>query len=174
VVSAASANGGTVVSNAGWIFYLPASGFTNSDTFNYSISDGLGAPVTGIVTVTPTPRSVRKLAPLGKTRVKSRRFWKLSFSVPARQKLWLDRVVSPTLHPKMVAPKLCQFDPISIGSQDPGLSPWGAFSVKNSGSTVKRAAGDVLRRDFGGRCFAAERYASSDRDAGVFGHYETF
>jgi hypothetical protein len=54
VVSAASANGGTVVSNAGWIFYLPASGFTNSDTFNYSISDGLGAPVTGIVTVTPT------------------------------------------------------------------------------------------------------------------------
>jgi hypothetical protein len=50
-VSATSANGGTVVSNAGWIFYTPAPGFTNSDTFTYSISDGFGVPVTGTVTV---------------------------------------------------------------------------------------------------------------------------
>jgi hypothetical protein len=50
-VSAASFNGGTVVSNAGWIFYTPAPGFTNSDTFTYSISDGFGVPVTGTVTV---------------------------------------------------------------------------------------------------------------------------
>ena len=50
-MSAASANGGTVVSNGGWIFYTPAAGFTNTDTFTYSISDGLGAPVTGVVTV---------------------------------------------------------------------------------------------------------------------------
>ena len=50
-VSATSANGGTVVSNAGWIFYTPAPGFTNVDTFTYSISDGFGVPVTGTVTV---------------------------------------------------------------------------------------------------------------------------
>jgi hypothetical protein len=50
-VSATSANGGTVVSNAGWIFYSPAPGFTNIDTFTYSISDGFGVPVTGTVTV---------------------------------------------------------------------------------------------------------------------------
>ena len=46
-----SANGGTVVTNSGWVFYTPAPGFTNSDTFTYTISDGWGAPVTGTVTV---------------------------------------------------------------------------------------------------------------------------
>jgi hypothetical protein len=50
-VSATSANGGTVVSNGGWVFYTPAPGFTNSDTFTYTISDGWGAPVTVTVTV---------------------------------------------------------------------------------------------------------------------------
>ncbi len=50
-VSAASVNGGTVVSNAGWIIFTPATGFTNSDTFTYLLSDGWGAPVTGTVTV---------------------------------------------------------------------------------------------------------------------------
>ena len=50
-VSAASAHGGTVVSNAGWVYYTPAPGFTNSDTFTYTISDGWGAPVTGTVTL---------------------------------------------------------------------------------------------------------------------------
>jgi MBG domain (YGX type)/Bacterial Ig domain len=49
--SATSANGGIVASNAGWIFYTPASGFTNTDTFTYMISDGWAAPVTGVVTV---------------------------------------------------------------------------------------------------------------------------
>ena len=50
-VSAASANNGTVVSNGGWVFYTPAPGFTNTDTFTYMISDGWAAPVTGVVTV---------------------------------------------------------------------------------------------------------------------------
>ena len=50
-VSAISANGGTVVSNAGWVFYTPPVGFTNADTFTYTISDGYGPPVTGTVTV---------------------------------------------------------------------------------------------------------------------------
>ena len=50
-VSTTSANSGTVVSNAGWIFYTPAPGFTNTDTFTYLISDGWAAPVTGVVNV---------------------------------------------------------------------------------------------------------------------------
>ena len=50
-VSPTSANGGTVVSNGGWVFYTPAPGFTNSDTFAYTISDGWGVAVTGTVTV---------------------------------------------------------------------------------------------------------------------------
>jgi hypothetical protein len=50
-VNTTSANGGTVVTNSGWIFYTPAPGFTNTDTFTYTISDGWGAPVTGVVTV---------------------------------------------------------------------------------------------------------------------------
>jgi hypothetical protein len=50
-VSPSSANGGTVVSNGGWIFYTPATGFTNTDTFTYTISDGFGSPIAGLVTV---------------------------------------------------------------------------------------------------------------------------
>jgi hypothetical protein len=50
-VSAASANGGTVVTNQGWVFYTPALGFTNTDTFTYLVTDGLCAPVAGTVTV---------------------------------------------------------------------------------------------------------------------------
>jgi len=49
--SATSANGGAVVSDSGWIFYTPSPGDTNPDTFTYTISDGLAAPVTGLVTV---------------------------------------------------------------------------------------------------------------------------
>jgi hypothetical protein len=50
-VNSTSAHGGTVATNSGWIFYTPAPGFTNTDTFTYTISDGWGAPVAGVVTV---------------------------------------------------------------------------------------------------------------------------
>ncbi len=50
-VSATSANGGVVVSNSGWVIYTPAVGWTNMDTFTYTISDNRGAPVVGAVTV---------------------------------------------------------------------------------------------------------------------------
>jgi hypothetical protein len=50
-VGAASANGGTISSNGGWVFYVPTPGFTNADTFNYAISDGYSAPVTGTITL---------------------------------------------------------------------------------------------------------------------------
>ena len=49
--SASSANGGITSSNSGWIFYTPATGFTNTDTFTYAVSDGWAAPVSGLVTV---------------------------------------------------------------------------------------------------------------------------
>ena len=49
--NALSANGGTVVSNSGWIFYTPAAGFTNTDTFSYTNRDNFGAFAIGIVTV---------------------------------------------------------------------------------------------------------------------------
>jgi hypothetical protein len=49
--SATSANGGIVASNAGWICYTPAPGFTNTDTFTYAVSDGWAAPVSGLVMV---------------------------------------------------------------------------------------------------------------------------
>ncbi len=48
--SATSANGGTVVSNNGWLFYTSASGSTNADSFAYTISDGY-ATAGGSVTV---------------------------------------------------------------------------------------------------------------------------
>ena len=50
-VSATSANGGTVMTNKGWVFFTPASGSTNTDTFTYVVTDGWSAPVAGTVTV---------------------------------------------------------------------------------------------------------------------------
>jgi hypothetical protein len=47
----ASANGGSVSISSGWVFYVPAPGFTNTDTFSYAISDGYCSPVTGTVTL---------------------------------------------------------------------------------------------------------------------------
>jgi len=52
-VAVASANGGSVSTNGGWIFYVPASGYTNTDTLSYTLSDGYAAPVTGTVTLSP-------------------------------------------------------------------------------------------------------------------------
>ena len=49
--SSLSANQGSVSVSNGWVFYTPAPGFTNVDTFTYTLSDGLGSPVTGTVTI---------------------------------------------------------------------------------------------------------------------------
>jgi hypothetical protein len=50
-VSSTSANGGTITISAGWVFYTPAAGFTNADSFTYTITDGRGGSATGTVTV---------------------------------------------------------------------------------------------------------------------------
>lgn len=50
-VATNSANGATLSQSNGWIFYQPPPGFTSADSFTYVISDGRGAPVTGIVNV---------------------------------------------------------------------------------------------------------------------------
>jgi hypothetical protein len=50
-MATASANGGSVSSSGGWVFYVPAPGFTNADTFTYAISDGYCSPVTGTVSL---------------------------------------------------------------------------------------------------------------------------
>jgi hypothetical protein len=46
-----STNGGTVAVNENWIFYTPATGFTNADAFNYVITNSLGTLSTGTVSV---------------------------------------------------------------------------------------------------------------------------
>ena len=43
-VSATSANGAAITQQNGWIYYQPPAGFTNADTFTYTISDGRGLP----------------------------------------------------------------------------------------------------------------------------------
>jgi len=50
-VSATSASGGTLATNEGWVFYSPAAGFTNVDTFTYTVSDTNGGTATGTVTI---------------------------------------------------------------------------------------------------------------------------
>ena len=50
-VSSNSAAGGTVSLRGNWVFYLPPPGYTNSDTFNYMVSDGHCASAVGTVTV---------------------------------------------------------------------------------------------------------------------------
>ena len=51
-VSATSTNGGTVALSAGVVTYTPAAGYSGADQFTYTLTDSLGASVSGIVTVT--------------------------------------------------------------------------------------------------------------------------
>jgi len=51
VLSSASANSGTITTNNGWVFYTPASGYTNADSFTYTVYDGYGGSATRTVTV---------------------------------------------------------------------------------------------------------------------------
>jgi hypothetical protein len=57
-VSSNSAAGGTVYRSGNWVYYVPPTGYTNSDAFTYTVTDGLcGGVVTGNVLVqimTPT------------------------------------------------------------------------------------------------------------------------
>jgi len=50
-VGSTSTNGGTIRVSGAWVFYAPATGFTNADSFTYTITDGLGGSATGFVTV---------------------------------------------------------------------------------------------------------------------------
>jgi hypothetical protein len=50
-VSANSAHGGTVTVQGDWVYYTPPPGFTNVDSFTYTIADGRGASVSGSVTI---------------------------------------------------------------------------------------------------------------------------
>jgi subtilisin-like proprotein convertase family protein len=50
-ISSTSANGGTLTTNSGWVFYTPATGYTNTDSFTYTVTDGYGGSATGTVTV---------------------------------------------------------------------------------------------------------------------------
>jgi trimeric autotransporter adhesin len=50
----ATAHGGTISTNGGWVFYTPAAGFTNADSFAYIVSDSRGGTNGGVVTVNLT------------------------------------------------------------------------------------------------------------------------
>ena len=50
-VSSTSASNATVTVSGGWVFYTPPAGFTNADSFTYTITDGRGGSAVGIVTV---------------------------------------------------------------------------------------------------------------------------
>jgi len=50
--SSTSANDGTITVSSNWVLYTPAAGFTNADSFTYTITDGRGGSATNIVTVT--------------------------------------------------------------------------------------------------------------------------
>lgn len=50
-ISSTSANAGTISVSDGWVFYVPANGFTNVDSFTYVITDGHGGSATNTVTV---------------------------------------------------------------------------------------------------------------------------
>ncbi len=50
-VSSTSASNATITVSGGWVFYTPPVGFTNADSFTYTITDGHGGSTTGTVTV---------------------------------------------------------------------------------------------------------------------------
>jgi hypothetical protein len=51
VVSSTSASNATITVHGGWVFYTPPAGFTNADSFTYTITDGRGGSAVGTVTV---------------------------------------------------------------------------------------------------------------------------
>lgn len=50
-VSPTSANGGTITVLGGWAIYTPPVGFTNADSFTYTVEDNFGETAVGTVTV---------------------------------------------------------------------------------------------------------------------------
>ena len=50
-VSSTSSNGATIAVTSGWVFYTPASGFTNADSFTYTVSDSFDQSAVGTVFV---------------------------------------------------------------------------------------------------------------------------
>jgi subtilisin-like proprotein convertase family protein len=50
-VSSTSSNGAAITVTNGWVYYTPASGFTNADSFTYTVTDGFGGSATGTVFV---------------------------------------------------------------------------------------------------------------------------
>jgi subtilisin-like proprotein convertase family protein len=50
-VSAVTAHGGTVVVRGLWAYYTPAPGYTEADSFTYTVTDGRGGSATATVTV---------------------------------------------------------------------------------------------------------------------------
>lgn len=53
-VGPATTQGGTVVTNSGWVVYTPPAGFTNSDSFPFVLSDGRGGISQGTAAVNVT------------------------------------------------------------------------------------------------------------------------
>ncbi len=47
-------HGGTVSTNAAWVFYLPSTGFTQADSFAYVVADAQGATNSGTATIVLT------------------------------------------------------------------------------------------------------------------------
>jgi subtilisin-like proprotein convertase family protein len=74
--SATSVNGGSISRDGDWIFYTAPSGFTNDDSFTYSITDGHGQPIVGTVNVRvqsdplPSPNLVVTLLDDGSYRIR--------------------------------------------------------------------------------------------------------
>jgi subtilisin-like proprotein convertase family protein len=50
-VSSSSASNATITVVGGWVRYTPPAGFTNADSFTYTVTDGRGGSATGTVTV---------------------------------------------------------------------------------------------------------------------------
>jgi hypothetical protein len=50
-VSATSASNTTITVNGGWVFYTPPPGFTNADSFTYTVTDSYGGSAKGSVAV---------------------------------------------------------------------------------------------------------------------------
>ena len=75
-MSGNSTHGGTVIQSGKWVFYTPAPGWTDADSFTYVITDTRGATATGTVTVniksdqTPSPNLI--VADLGNGQYKLR------------------------------------------------------------------------------------------------------
>lgn len=131
-VSATSPNGASIYLAGSWIHYVPAAGFTNNDTFTYSISDGNGGVANGTVTVGIKTDSSTGLNQIGNIQILGPNSYRITFGgIPGRTYTiqYTESLVAPF-----------SWQPLTTAT----ASPTGMITVDDNSATPLRLYRTVL------------------------------